>query len=383
MFVLRFVALATLALAVCAAPEVGGSSGNLKVGVGKGKDISFSRDIPKVESVFRLVERIHAAEAAIDAIPTKLVLEEYDATLSALQEKMKALIRTNENSAAARIDVAFQHSIDAAKIAVASNGDSLYNTINNRLKISDDKLTGLEGAVVGDAEDKIQQTSDDVDKSLAAMQGKLNQQVAQITQTLDQNTQASNQKLATLGQSVNKDLSGAVKDMNDKLKALEGKVSTAAKAAADAFKNNAYPKRLIWAGGCRSHGRRDGWKPYCHDATDFNTLQAHVQLTGDHENSGFRVKKAGYYRINHYYIGQRHWNHMGVWHNNRHVHHGHEYTDGNWHDQFADLTWKMNVGDLFWVQIYGSGHGYWNYHSWNAGGAHSRLEIEYLGVLPP
>jgi len=43
----------------------------------------------------------------------------------------------------------------------------------------------------------------------------------------------------------------------------------------------------------------------------------------------------------------------------------------------------MNAGDLFWVQIYGTGHGQWNYHSWSPNGAHSRLEIEYIGILPP
>ena len=40
-----------------------------------------------------------------------------------------------------------------------------------------------------------------------------------------------------------------------------------------------------------------------------------------------------------------------------------------------------DVGDKFWVQIHGGGHGYWNYHSWNSGGAHSRLQVTYMGTL--
>merc|ERR1712146_206813 len=84
---------------------------------------------------------------------------------------------------------------------------------------------------------------------------------------------------------------------------------------------------------------------------------------GGAESSQFRVLKSGWYRVQMWYIGTRHWNHAGLWLDNRHIHHGHEYTNGHWFDQFIDVTWKFNRGSNFWVQIYGTGHGYWNYHS--------------------
>jgi len=73
----------------------------------------------------RLVERIGAAESAIAAVPTVRALEEYETTLTNLQEKMKALIRANEQSAAARVDVAFKQSIDTAKFAVTQVSEKL------------------------------------------------------------------------------------------------------------------------------------------------------------------------------------------------------------------------------------------------------------------
>jgi len=363
-------------------PEIKTIDDNINVEVPMDKDIMFQRAVTRQSNVADVMDRLKQVEAQLDAIPTRDMIASFNAQVDNLRDRLKGVIAGNEESAANALKSILDQKISDAKKKVDDDGESLLLDITKKVGFADDKLEKTESSTLKNTNDQIQQTSDDVDNSLLAMQGKLNQQVGQITQTLDQNTKASNQKLATLGQSINKDLSGAVKEMNDKLKSLEDKVSTVAKAAAEAVEQNAYPKRLVWAGGCRSHGHRDGWMPYCHDATEFNTLDQHVQLTGENENSGFRVKKAGYYRINHWYNGERNWNNMGVWHNNRHIHEGNEYTDGNWHDMFADLTWKMQEGDLFYIQIYGSGHGHWNYHAWNAQGAHSRLEIEYLGALP-
>merc|ERR1712146_627356 len=104
----------------------------------------------------------------------------------------------------------------------------------------------------------------------------------------------------------------------------------------------------------------------------------YLQKTSEKENSVFRVKKAGWYRINYFGAGERHYNYAGIWLNGNHIHHGHDYAS-NWADQHADLTWKMKVGDKFWVQIHGGGHGYWNYHSWSKTGDYSRLQITYVG----
>merc|ERR1712146_390197 len=74
-----------------------------------------------------------------------------------------------------------------------------------------------------------------------------------------------------------------------------------------------YPKQIVWSGGCPSSGHSDGWKPYCHRGEDFNTAGDYLQKTSEKENSVFRVKKAGWYRINYFGAGERHYNYAGIW----------------------------------------------------------------------
>jgi subtilisin-like proprotein convertase family protein len=135
-------------------------------------------------------------------------------------------------------------------------------------------------------------------------------------------------------------------------------------------------KHIMWSGGCTNHGTGGGFVKYCTDGLDFNSAQGYLSVN---PNGDFTVLKAGYYRINWFGIcGQAvGWFHTQVVVNGSHRHYGHQRGYGNHQDMFIDLTWKMNVGDVFHVNSFNAGQ--FAYHAWSPGGAHSRLQVHFLG----
>jgi hypothetical protein len=45
-------------------------------------------------------------------------------------------------------------------------------------------------------------------------------------------------------------------------------------------------------------------------------------------------------------------------------------------DNFLDLTWVLKKGQAVWIRVYGTNYAY---HSGNANGAHSRVQVTYEG----
>ena len=138
---------------------------------------------------------------------------------------------------------------------------------------------------------------------------------------------------------------------------------------------------VMWSGGCSSHGQGGGWNRYCTNSTEWNTADDY--LTMNVGGSGiFQVKIPGYYRINMWAISHVcNWAHVRILVNGTPRHTGHEHSQNTWTDNFMDLYWPMNPDDKFEIQFYNSGCSNYAYHSWNSQGAHSRLQVEYMGPL--
>lgn len=142
---------------------------------------------------------------------------------------------------------------------------------------------------------------------------------------------------------------------------------------------NRTTKKIMWSGGCSSHGTSGGYNTYCTNATDFNTAADYLTVTS---GGTFTVKVAGYYRINYWGISLgNNYCYILMYRNGSYFSHQHNYcgNEGAWTDNMSDQTWPMNVGDTFYVTIYNPGS--YAYHSWNANGAHSRLQVSYEGTL--
>lgn len=150
-------------------------------------------------------------------------------------------------------------------------------------------------------------------------------------------------------------------------------------ANADAFTTggDTLNKVIIWSGGCSSHGRAAGYNTYCLDQVEFNTAQGYLTVSTD---GTVTVNKAGFYRINMWAISNvSNWAHVRILRNGTSIHIGHENALNSWTDNVADLTYRFEQGDTITVELYNSGGSNYAYHSFNTSGAHSRLQITYLG----
>jgi hypothetical protein len=133
---------------------------------------------------------------------------------------------------------------------------------------------------------------------------------------------------------------------------------------------------ILWSGGSTTTGSASGWNKYKTDATEFNTAQEHFAVAAD---GTFVVLKSGYYRINFFCISLGSSTpHIEIVHNGNRIHCGYEAGSGGaWSDNFVDLTWRFKKMDTFYINVYNPGtHAY---HSWNARGEYSRLQVQFVG----
>jgi hypothetical protein len=141
-------------------------------------------------------------------------------------------------------------------------------------------------------------------------------------------------------------------------------------------------KPIMWSGGSTSHGQGSGWIKYLTNGCDFNNAEEYVRAS---DNGTFIVKTAGFYRINFFCMSSHTgYAHIRILKDGNTIHQGYEYTklDNAWSDNFVDLTWPFNVGETFWIEVYSDGGGNkYAYHSWNAQGCHSRVQVQYVGAL--
>ena len=145
----------------------------------------------------------------------------------------------------------------------------------------------------------------------------------------------------------------------------------------------AKPRPVIWSGGCPSHSQGSGWATYCLDGVDIN--EATGYLTAD-KAGPVTFKISGYYRFNFYAIqhgcGQQDFQFLLNGALFAYKHDLAPSASNQWHHAQLDNIWPVKVGDQFVLQAYHSGCGDpYRWHLWDKNGAHSRLQIEYVGPL--
>ena len=138
---------------------------------------------------------------------------------------------------------------------------------------------------------------------------------------------------------------------------------------------------IVWSGGCTSQSQGADWAQYCADGTDFNSAGDYLTVA---TNGTFTVKISGYYRLN-FWADQHGCGHKRLvtrinGTDRAYAHHGN--TDHRWNANFNDFQWPLRKGDVvtFWAHHDGGCNPY-RWHSWNASGQHSRLQVEYSGPL--
>jgi len=145
---------------------------------------------------------------------------------------------------------------------------------------------------------------------------------------------------------------------------------------------------VIWSGGCRQHARGSGWRSYCLNGYDTNTMGSKLRLynTNSQNAAYMRVGVTGFYRINAWadQYGQSNYRRVQIRRNDRTIlySHNYKYQDAGWSQITGDTTWSFNNNDKLDVryQIDANRNSY-IWHAWNANGQHSRLQVTYLPKL--
>lgn len=140
-----------------------------------------------------------------------------------------------------------------------------------------------------------------------------------------------------------------------------------------------HSRPIIWSGGCTAHGQASSWQTYCTDRTDFSTISGYLDIPA---NGLITVQRSGYYRVNAFAIagggGGAGTCHVRLIKNGDYIYYGHEYYSGSgWTDVTMDMTWPFDAGDTMYVEYTRCGNYAW--HLDNGQGAHSKLQINYVG----
>jgi len=133
----------------------------------------------------------------------------------------------------------------------------------------------------------------------------------------------------------------------------------------------------IWSGGCTAYGSDAGWNTYCTDASDFNTTDGYLSVN---TNGTFTVIREGYYRVNFWCLSYgNQYAYISLMVNGFTKQQGYGPCNGWIIDNSMDVIWRFEAGDTFYIRVYNPGT--YAYHSYNANGQGSRLQVSYEGPL--
>jgi hypothetical protein len=328
-----------------------------------------------------IVGRLEKLEVELAKYEGYPAVSTYDAQLSDLETELTDMISESNTRVVERVAARFETTMDTVISSMTSTTQAIHANIDDRVANLDDSIAKASVLIQDTVDSKLATSQKEVDTSIAEMQKILDDSLASIDKDLLEDQADLDKDIAAMNQKASASLKTVTDAIKSKVDPLPAVVDKRVKGVQDQVASVGYPPVLGWSGGCNHHGQRNGWYPYCHSNTEWMTANDFLEVTNGHENSDFKAKKDGFFRIVYFGIGQRAYNHVGLWHNDRHVHHGNDYTDGNWRDEHMDITWRFKAGDTFWVQIYGDNHGTYQYHAWNNGGTHSRLQVFYAGPL--
>jgi hypothetical protein len=173
---------------------------------------------------------------------------------------------------------------------------------------------------------------------------------------------------------------------------LNGNVASARKCHASAnTRAHNYHSRLavaghnirVYSGYCTSHSRGNGWARYCTNGHEFNQAGAFLTVRS---NGIFTAKRSGFFRL-HFrtiqYTANWAQHDIRTIVNGRQVSYAHNNHVSSWVENENDLVWYIKAGQDFHFQAYVHGSNPYRWHSGNAHGSHSRVQVSYLGANKP
>merc|ERR1712146_193023 len=138
-------------------------------------------------------------------------------------------------------------------------------------------------------------------------------------------------------------------------------------------------KARVMSSYCSRHSRGRGWDTYCHDRLEHDSMGGNMLRRESRGN--YRVRQAGYYKINFYMLahGCGH-KHVRVMVNNRQRMYRYFYQrSSQWDAYGGSFTYWYNANDVFKVDSHGDNCNPYRWHAGGSSGAHSRMQITYLG----
>jgi hypothetical protein len=139
----------------------------------------------------------------------------------------------------------------------------------------------------------------------------------------------------------------------------------------------------VYSGYCRSHSRGNGWARYCTNGHEFNQAGHFLKVRS---NGVFTARKSGFFRLHFRTIQYtRNWAQHDVRTlvDGRQIDYSHMQHAHSWVENENDLVWYIRAGQNFYFQALVRGSNPYRWHSGNARGAHSRVQVSYLGQRKP
>jgi len=138
-----------------------------------------------------------------------------------------------------------------------------------------------------------------------------------------------------------------------------------------------------YSGYCSRHSRGNGWGRYCLNGKEYNQLSRFISVSS---NGYVRIKKTGYYRLHFRAIQYcNNWcqQDLRTLVDGRQINYSHKNHQHSWTENENDMTIRLREGQRVQFQAYVRGGNPYRYHSGNARGAHSRVQISFFGSRKP
>lgn len=137
------------------------------------------------------------------------------------------------------------------------------------------------------------------------------------------------------------------------------------------------PSVISWSGGCSVRVPPIGWSAYCLDRTDFNTATENIAVN---PNGTVTILKSGFYRINMWAVFDVvTYGDIRLLTSNTIIQESVTYSGHTWNDIHFDLTWPLEAGEQFVIQVYSSGGT--GYMEWTPENTFSRFQVTFEGNL--
>jgi hypothetical protein len=137
----------------------------------------------------------------------------------------------------------------------------------------------------------------------------------------------------------------------------------------------------VYSGYCSSHSRGSGWDRYCLNRKEFQ----HGAFVSAHSNGVVTIRKTGMYRLHARTIQYcANWcgRHLRTLVDGRQIDYAYKQHAHSWVETELDKMYHLKAGQNVQFHMYSSGSNPYRWHSGNGHGAHSRVQITFMGRKP-